>query len=57
MHRFTCATRISPQEVSLGSLQRCTIGSSDFERDAWVDHGVTDLDDLAVEANLRVIQA
>ncbi len=43
--------------MSLGSLQQCTIGSSDFERDAWIDHGVTDLDDLAVEAHLWVIQA
>lgn len=57
MHKFTCATRNSAQEVSLGSLQQCTIRSSDFEGDAWTDHGVTDLDDLAVEAYLWVIQA
>jgi len=37
------------QEVMFSLLEQRLLAASDFERDPRVDHGVPDLDDLAVE--------
>jgi len=45
------------EEVGLGSFEQDAFGVVDVEGDAGVDHGVTDLDDLAVEASFGVCWA